>query len=731
MFISFLSNSIGECKSKVTGRYCDRCVEQYKFLQATNPEGCQPCRCNRNGTINSLDSCNDESGQCLCRESASEIDCSECKPGTFGLQAGNYFGCQDCGCDIGGSWDPARCPNYGSCDCRPKINGSRCDKPANAHYAPSLYQYKFELEDGYARPYSLVRFGYDEDIFPGYSWRGYANFSKYQREVLIDIFIDGKPQQLRSSFFKVVLAYHNPGLEAVAANLTFFRQSELDTQIIPIKFLPTDAPKKYLIPFEKNPPFLTLMEDPWTVSLTVDGPLLVDYIVLIPQAFYEASVLKEAARSACTPNTKSHELCRHYGFPKLPETSIRLKQYNEIGFTEPRNVDEFRQIKKYPVTTQSSRQQFTMRKGKYVLLIHYIYQSANDSGQSPPRGAMMNDLRKRELASLNVDVVTPSGSVSIPVELPECFYTFECGHVLVDAKSAPVEFEMNDEPIEVIYKLNRTMGNATIEITDLIFVPRSDWNIDYVKPSLICIMRNFVCQNSSYSQASNLKLYFDEAGIINATSQPDYRLENAIDTSANGNGNGKIKPEFHVSKAIEMKGQVNPFGFHHFIVHYYQPEHTSFEIEAFFTPRMGLPAENGFFPIKHCPNKAGCRSRLHFRRRSTLQGETSDFNLVLRPPDNKSVILDYLLVIRGDDYNPQSEEMLLQDRAGEFVESCTGDAFHIDRNSSEFCRKSVFSISVHHNNQALFCKCNTTGSTHHECKLSYQSQRNALAVQSL
>ncbi|XP_074594778.1 laminin subunit alpha [Brevipalpus obovatus] len=708
-----IKNKLCECKSKVTGRYCDRCVDQYKSLLATNTEGCEPCGCNRNGTINSLDSCNDESGQCLCRESVSETDCSICKPGSFGLQAANYFGCRDCGCDVGASYDPAKCSIYGTCYCKQRISGSRCDEVTQAHYAPSLYQYKFELEDGYAKPYSLVRFGYDEDIFPGYSWRGYANFSKYQREVLIDILINARPQQLRGSFFKVVLAYHNPGPEAVTANLTFYRQSEFDPQIIPIKFAPTEGPKKYLIPFEKNPPFLTLLEDPWTVSLTVDGPLLVDYLVLIPQAFYEASILKDAARSACTMKTKPYEMCKHYGFPKLPATSIRSKRLGEIGFMEPKNVDEFRQIERYPVTGESGRQQLNMRKGKYILMIHYIYQPANDFD----RQGSITQHYIRELAKLNVDVVTSSGSVSVPVELPECSYTFECGHVLIDAKSAPVEFDMDDGTAEVIYKLNKTMENASIGITDFIFVPKSDWNIDYVKPSLICIMRNFTCQNSSYSQASSLKLYFDEAGIINATSQPDYRLENAIDTSANGNGNGngKINPEFHVSKTIEMKGQVNPFGFHHFIVHYYQPEHTSFEIEAFFTPRMGLPAENGFFPIKHCPNKAGCRSRLHFRRRSTLQGETSDFNLVLRPPDNKSVILDYLLVIRGDEYSSQSEEMLLQDRAGEFVELCTGDAFYIDKNSSEFCRKSVFSISTHHNNGARFCSCNFTGSIDFQC----------------
>lgn len=50
-----LQNKLCDCKAKVTGRYCERCVSQYKFLRASNPEGCEPCNCNRNGTINNMD----------------------------------------------------------------------------------------------------------------------------------------------------------------------------------------------------------------------------------------------------------------------------------------------------------------------------------------------------------------------------------------------------------------------------------------------------------------------------------------------------------------------------------------------------------------------------------------------------------------------------------------------------------------------------------------------------
>jgi len=43
-----------------------------------------------------------------------------------------------------------------------------------------LDQLKFEIEDGYTPEGAQVRYGYDDRLFPDFSWRGYAILIPYQ-----------------------------------------------------------------------------------------------------------------------------------------------------------------------------------------------------------------------------------------------------------------------------------------------------------------------------------------------------------------------------------------------------------------------------------------------------------------------------------------------------------------------------------------------------------------------
>ena len=72
-------------------------------------------------------------------------------------------------------------------------------RPASQHYYPTLLQIQAEMEDGMSIPTKSgpgqdvlspevsvsdngtpARFGFDENVFPGYSWRGYATMSDLQ-----------------------------------------------------------------------------------------------------------------------------------------------------------------------------------------------------------------------------------------------------------------------------------------------------------------------------------------------------------------------------------------------------------------------------------------------------------------------------------------------------------------------------------------------------------------------
>lgn len=84
---------------------------------------------------------------------------------------------EECECDIGGSVNNTCDKSTGQCFCLPGVTGRTCKEPLTGYYFPTLYQYRYEVEDGHTPALSSVRNGFDESVFPGYSWRGYAVFS--------------------------------------------------------------------------------------------------------------------------------------------------------------------------------------------------------------------------------------------------------------------------------------------------------------------------------------------------------------------------------------------------------------------------------------------------------------------------------------------------------------------------------------------------------------------------
>lgn len=64
---------------------------------------------------------------------------------------------------------------------------------------------KFEIEDGATVEGGKIRFGYDHQEFPSFSWRGYALMSSIQPEVVVPITV-ASPK-----LFHLVLRYVSLG----------------------------------------------------------------------------------------------------------------------------------------------------------------------------------------------------------------------------------------------------------------------------------------------------------------------------------------------------------------------------------------------------------------------------------------------------------------------------------------------------------------------------------------
>ncbi|RXG51381.1 Laminin subunit alpha [Armadillidium vulgare] len=227
-----------ECKERVTGRICNKCKPLYWNLLPSNRYGCEECACHTPGTVGALTTCDMIHGQCTCKPNVVSRACNECKDGTFNLMEDNLFGCSECQCNIGGSNNNICEKITGQCSCRHRIQGQRCDQPMKTHYFPTLYQQKYEVEDGRTPQNTPVRYGYDERIFPGYSWRGYAVYSELQKETLHDVFIS-KP-----SLYRLIFYYMNPLNQVLKGKIVITPDNPLDDkQEIDVHFQPTKGPE--------------------------------------------------------------------------------------------------------------------------------------------------------------------------------------------------------------------------------------------------------------------------------------------------------------------------------------------------------------------------------------------------------------------------------------------------------------------------------------------------------
>ncbi|KAK7086937.1 Receptor binding, partial [Halocaridina rubra] len=277
-----------ECKERVTGRICDKCRPLFWNLQKGNPLGCEDCGCSTAGTVGGIATCDDKTGQCFCKKDVFSRRCNECKDGTYNLQEDNIFGCIGCNCNKGGSVDNVCDKNTGKCRCRPRVTGQRCDQPLKLHYFPTLYQLQYEAEDGRTPQNTAVRFGYDEEVYPGYSWRGYAVFSEIQKEIINDVYIE-KP-----SLYRMIISYHNPGSNTVLGKIKITPDDPSDSeQEVDVHFRPTSGPKLMTVVIVPGDFPVPLVMNPgrWSISIMNNQNLFLILPLNVDLLFHEDSLL--------------------------------------------------------------------------------------------------------------------------------------------------------------------------------------------------------------------------------------------------------------------------------------------------------------------------------------------------------------------------------------------------------------------------------------------------------
>ncbi|XP_027144166.1 laminin subunit alpha-5 isoform X2 [Larimichthys crocea] len=707
-----------ECRLHVEGPACDRCKPLYWNLSPDTPDGCSNCECNVAGTVSGVAECAQETGQCHCKPNACSGTCSTCKDGYYNLQEQNYFGCQGCQCDIGGSAGQSCGERNGRCRCRPNVEGPKCNVPRPDHYFPDLHHLKFEIEEGTMLDGRSVRFGYNQLEFPNFSWRGYAQMSPIQTAVKLQVYVNEADVYLTRFILRYVNSEGATSNGKITAYQVNRRGSEQSKQIV---FAPSVEPTFVNVPQNNFVEPFVLNPGTWTVVIEAEG-ILLDYLVLLPSAYYEAPILQIKVTEPCTyssaPDASQNCLLYRYlsldSFPSISGNDASCVNDNHL----PRPCPSEKVTPRHPDMAVCSGYDISVSlrgrlpsAGDYVLVVEY------SSEEELPQ-------------TLSVSVNMPGARThQHRVTLLHCQYSFLCRVVAVDDQSrvAVISLPANAE-IQLI------SDRASFFLHKVYLIPKDQFTMEHVEPKVHCISTHGQFSPDSSScvpsrfQTPSDSLVVKE-GQSSSVQEPilaspaaapplHYQSDEAAWTGGDRPPHGADNSD-HVrldslQNAAVYSTRVHALGRYVFILHYHQPLHPTYPVQVYIN---GGRIWQGHANASFCPHAYGCRNVLVSENQIILDVTDHEVFLTVQIPGGKTLWLDYVLVVPEASYSSSylNEEPL--DKSYDFISSCGQNSFHINPSTaSPFCLGSAVSLSAFFNNGAMPCACHEVGAESDTCE---------------
>lgn len=118
----------------------------------------------------------------------------------------------------------------------------------------------------------------------------------------------------------MILRYVNPSDETVMAKVKLSPENPSDTeQTYLVRMEPTREPKLVTVagPSGNLPTPFILNPGSWTASIATNKSLSLDYFVLMPAAYYEATILQERVLKPCLLHEQQQGSCRHFTYAGL------------------------------------------------------------------------------------------------------------------------------------------------------------------------------------------------------------------------------------------------------------------------------------------------------------------------------------------------------------------------------------------------------------------------------
>ncbi|XP_037629113.1 laminin subunit alpha-5 isoform X3 [Sebastes umbrosus] len=708
-----------ECRRHVEGPACDRCRALYWNLSPDTPDGCTNCECNVAGTISGVAECAQETGQCHCKPNACSGTCSTCKDGYYNLQEQNYFGCQGCQCDIGGSAGQSCGERNGRCRCRPNVEGPKCNLPRPDHYFPDLHHLKFEIEEGTVLDGRPVRFGYNPLEFPDFSWRGYAQMSPIQTAVKLQVYVSEADVYLTRFILRYVNSEGATSNGKITAYQVNRRGSEQSKQIV---FAPSVEPTFVNVPQNNFVEPFVLNPGTWTVVIEAEG-ILLDYLVLLPSAYYEAPILQIRVTEPCTYSsvTDASQNCLQYrylsldSFPSISGNDATCRNDNHL----PRPCPTERVTPRHPDMAVCSGYDISVElrgrlpsAGDYVLVVEY------SSEEELPQ-------------TLSVAVNMPGARThEHRVVLLHCKYSFLCRVVAIDGQNRVAVFSLPGNT-----EIQLVSDRASFFLHKVFLVPKEQFTMEHVEPkvhclgahgqfspdSSSCVPSRFQTPSDSLVLKEGQSSSMQESVLASPAAPPPLTVHQRDeptwtggDRPPHGADSGDHVRLDSLQNAAVYSTRVHALGRYVFILHYHQPLHPSYPVQVYIN---GGRIWQGHANASFCPHAYGCRNVLVSENQIILDVTDHEVFLTVQIPAGKTLWLDYVLVVPETSYSSSylNEEPL--DKSYDFISNCGQNSFYINPSAaSPFCLGSAVSLSAFFNNGAMPCACHEVGAESDTCE---------------
>ncbi|XP_044921392.1 laminin subunit alpha-3 isoform X5 [Mustela putorius furo] len=699
-----------QCKAHVESPSCSICKPLYWNLAKENPNGCSECQCHVAGTVSGIGECGQRDGDCHCKSHVSGDSCDTCEDGYFALERSNYFGCQGCQCDVGGAISPLCSGPSGGCRCREHVVGTACQRPENNYYFPDLHHMKYEIEDGTTPNGRELRFGFDPLEFPEFSWRGYAQMTSVQNEVRITLNV-GKSSH---SLFRVILKYVNPGTEAVSGRVTIYpyRAEAGAAQSKEVIFLPRKEPAFVTVPGNGVAEQFSITPGTWIACIKSEGVLL-DYLVLLPRDYYEASSLQLPVTQPCADSGPLQENCLLY--QHLPVTrfpcALACEARHFLLDGEPRALAVRQPTPAHPVMADLSGRESRWPAFSFLDCISATLQQVelHLRLRVPHVGnyvvVLQYSTEVDQLSVVDVHMESPGSVLAGQVNIYSCKYSVLCRSVVTDGRSRLAVYELLADA-----GIRLRARRARFLLHQICIIPIEEFSTEYLRPEVKCIASYGGYVNQSASCVSLVPETPPTALILDVPrGEPSPFLPQDPLPSADVTGVILKAPQNQVT----LRGLVPRLGRYVIVIHFYQPAHPAFPTQVFVDGGRPWP---GVFRASFCPHVLGCRDQVIAEDQVELDISKQEVAVTVKVPEGKSLVLVRVLVVPAEDYDYQILHKKSVDKSFEFINSCGRNSFYIDpQTASGFCKNSARSLVALYHKGALPCECHPTGSIGHHC----------------